>query len=207
MYIPKHFAVSDHRDALDFMKRYSFATIIGGTGSRPVATHLPFMISVSEETIVLSSHFARANDQWRQMENGEALVIFNEPHAYISPSHYERELNVPTWNYVAVHAYGSYANVTDDDEALSMLEEMIHTYEEGYRTQWDRLPVDYKLRMLKGIVPFKITVAELQAKEKLSQNRSLVEQQRIVASLGRSDETPEKAIAAYMQQRAGGTRP
>ncbi|MBK8473954.1 MAG: FMN-binding negative transcriptional regulator [Sphingobacteriales bacterium] len=94
-----------------------------------------------------------------------------EPHAYISPQLYESPINVPTWNYIAVHAYGKAQLIADEIAATALLEQTINYYEAQYMVQWNSLPQDYKDRLLKGIVAFEIVVTELQGKQKLSQNK------------------------------------
>lgn len=136
------------------------------------------------------------------MQIGEnlVLVIFNEPHAYISPKHYDKELNVPTWNYFSVHAYGKGQLITDTDKTFEVLEATIENYEIDYKQQWNRLPEDYKLKMVKGIVAFEVILTDLQAKKKLSQNKTTAEQMRIIETLCDSDHNNERDIAKYMKQ-------
>ncbi|HRI58716.1 MAG TPA: FMN-binding negative transcriptional regulator, partial [Saprospiraceae bacterium] len=115
MYTPSHFSFSEQGDIVDFMRRFNFATIMSQVEGLPFATHLPFVVEESSEgNLRLLAHFAKANPQWKSLEEQTALVIFSEPHAYISPSLYEKEQNVPTWNYVAVHAYGQATLITDE---------------------------------------------------------------------------------------------
>jgi transcriptional regulator len=125
-------------------------------------------------------------------------VIFTEPHAYISPSNYEKEQNVPTWNYLAIHAYGKATLVDDKAQVAQVLEKMIGFYEAAYREQWDNLTDDYKHKLMNGITAFEIVVTDLQAKKKLSQNRTEVERGNIISSLGSSADKNEQEIAAYM---------
>lgn len=200
MYIPKINLITDRDEIVAFMKRFSFATIITAKENVPLATHLPFLITVRDDNIVLTAHFARANDQWADIENNKVLVIFSEPHAYISPLHYDKELNVPTWNYISVHAYGQGKLVMDTDAIFKTLEKTIDNYEPAYRQQWENFPADYKLKMSKGIVAFEIVVTDLQAKKKLSQNRSDTEKQRIIDSLSKRNDTNEQIIAEYMKK-------
>nr|WP_262902615.1 FMN-binding negative transcriptional regulator [Pontibacter aydingkolensis] len=90
-----------------FMREFSFATLVTIQDNKPFATHLPFVVENRNEQLILQTHVAKQNPQWKDLKAGqEALVIFQEPHAYISPALYEKQLNVPTWNYCAVHAYG-----------------------------------------------------------------------------------------------------
>jgi len=201
MYIPKNFLTTDQNEIVAFMKEYSFATIITAKDNYPTATHLPFIISTREDKVILTSHFAKANSHWESLEECESLVIFSEPHAYISPMHYEKELNVPTWNYISVHAYGQAKLITDERSTFEVLEATIENYEIGYKKQWNNLPNDYKLKLVKGIVAFEVIITNLQAKKKLSQNKTEKEQKNIIDSLSLSDDKNERDIARYMNQR------
>ena len=200
MYIPKNFLTTDGEETIGFMKQYSFATIITAKDNLPAATHLPFLISTKSDNIILTSHFAKANEQWTQIAHNPVLVIFNEPHAYISPKHYDKELNVPTWNYFSVHAYGKGQLITDTDKTFEVLEATIENYEINYKKQWNSLPEDYKLKMVKGIVAFEVIITDLQAKKKLSQNKTAAEQMRIIEAFSNSNNKHERDIAAYMKQ-------
>jgi transcriptional regulator len=198
MYIPKINLATDKEEIVAFMKQFSFATVITAKDNLPVATHLPFIVSFREDNLVLTSHFAKANEQWKDIDNHNVLVIFSEPHAYISPKHYDDERNVPTWNYISVHAYGQGNLITDTENVFKVLENTIDTYETSYRQQWAHLPTDYKLKLLNGIVAFDVIVKDLQAKKKLSQNRSEAEKQKIIDTLSKSNDTNEQLIAGYM---------
>ncbi|HEX8020916.1 FMN-binding negative transcriptional regulator [Mucilaginibacter sp.] len=200
MYTPKHFQLSDEQEAISFMQRYSFATIVTATNNVPFATHIPFLVSKRDDKIVLSSHFAKANPQATEIIGKEILVIFTEPHAYISPKHYEKETNVPTWNYIAVHAYGKATILSEGQQTANLLAQMISNYEADYLTLWNNLPDEYKQRMMKGIVAFEIIVDDLQGKQKLSQNRTEVERENIIEALGKSGDTVEAEIGKYMSR-------
>ena len=198
MYTPKHFQLTNEQEAISFMQRYSFATIVTATDNVPFATHLPFLVSKRGDKIVLSSHFAKANPQAAEIIGKDVLVIFTEPHAYISPKHYEKETNVPTWNYIAVHAYGKATILPEGEQTAGLLMQMISNYEAEYLTQWNNLPDEYKQRMMKGIVAFEIIVDDLQGKQKLSQNRTETERENIINALGKSTDTTEAEIGKYM---------
>jgi transcriptional regulator len=203
MYIPSFNSFTDKQEIIAFMQRYSFATIVTSVDGLPVATHLPFLIKQEDDKLMLRSHFAKANPQWKQVFDKTSLVIFTEPHAYISPSNYETETVVPTWNYLAVHAYGMATLLESVEQKSALLKHTIETFEAGYYQQWQRLPDDYKSQMMNGIVAFEIEVTDLQAKKKLSQNRSEIEKENIIHSLSQSGDTNEKEIAAYMAQLKG----
>ena len=203
MYTPKHFQLTDHQEAINFMQKYSFAKIVTNIDGVPEATHLPFIVEQRDDKLVLVSHFAKANPQSVAVFNETSLVIFTEPHAYISPSNYEKETNVPTWNYLAVHAYGKATLIDDKAEVAKLLEKMIGFYEADYLRQWALLPDDYKFKMMNGITAFEIVVDDLQGKKKLSQNRSEVERENIIKSLTGSADKNEVEIAGYMTQFKG----
>ena len=203
MYIPKINLETDRDEIVAFMKQFSFATIITAKDNLPVATHLPFLVTIRDGNVILTSHFARANEHWEDIGNNKALVIFSEPHAYISPKNYDKELNVPTWNYISIHAYGQGKLITETDKTFNVLESMIDNYEISYRQQWDSLPGEYKFKMSKAIVAFEIVVTDLQAKKKLSQNRTSSEKQKIIDTLSKSNDSNEQLIAAYMKELNG----
>src|SRR5262245_25072902 len=103
MYIPKSFAETDGATLYPFIRDNNFAALVTEHEGQLIASHLPFLID--SERGVLRAHLARANDQWQAFDGREALVIFQGPHAYVSPSWYEVQPSVPTWNYTAVHVY------------------------------------------------------------------------------------------------------
>ncbi len=165
MYTPKINLMSDPQEAFSFMQQYSFATIVTVTDNIPSATHLPFVVSMRDEKIILTSHFAKANPQATEIFNCRPLVIFTEPHAYISPKHYDNELNVPTWNYVAVHAYGNATIIDSAEGKAALLDQTIQYYEAAYQLQWDGLAEDYRNSLMRGILGFEIVVDEIQGKK------------------------------------------
>lgn len=204
MYIPKINLATDKDEIVAFMKQFCFATIITAKDNLPVATHLPFLVTIKNNNVILTAHFAKANEQWKDIEHNKVLVIFSEPHAYISPKNYEKELNVPTWNYISIHAYGQGKLITATEKTFEVLEATIDNFETSYRQQWDNFPEEYKLKMANGIVAFEILVTDLQAKKKLSQNRSDIEKQKIIDTLSKSNDTNEQLIAEYMKKEESG---
>lgn len=200
MYIPKHFENTDTGDIIAFMQLYSFGTIVTTQNEHIEATHIPFVIEQDGGEVTITSHFAKANPQAQQLLDNEVLIIFSEPHAYISPRHYEKEESVPTWNYIAVHAYGKATIIDSRKQRLTLMEKMISQYDTVYLDQWNNLPDEFKTKMLKGIVAFEIKVTSLQAKNKLSQNRSETERQNIINSLEKSNDANELQIAGYMKK-------
>lgn len=200
MYTPKIYNSDDITKAISFMKKFSFATIITSDNGKPIATHLPFVITEKDGKIILTSHFAKANNHSKKIQSEKILVIFTEPHAYISPKLYDKKENVPTWNYISVHTYGTAKLLETDIEIFQVLEQMIKSYDTEYLNQWNELSKDYKTRMAKGIVAFEIQVNELQFKEKISQNKSENERNKIINNLGKSKNGNEVLLAEYMNE-------
>ncbi len=199
MYTRPIFQQSNHAELVAFMQRHSFATVFTA-GQWPLATHLPLLVTQHGEELRLVGHLARANPQWRELAGNPALAVFSGPHAYISPTHYEQERSVPTWNYVAVHATGPVQLVTEPTRVLDIMAATIAQYEAGYQPQWDRLPSGYQAGLLQGIVAFELTVTELQGQWKLSQNKTTDEQRRIREALAASPDQQARELATYMQQ-------
>lgn len=200
MYILPFNEFPDRKEVIAFMQRYSFATIVTMLDDKPFATHLPFLVKEENEKLFLYSHFAKANPQTKEIFDKQSLVIFTEPHAYISPTNYETEKVVPTWNYIAVHAYGTANQLESMEQKAELLKHTINTYEAAYFKQWETLPDYYRKRMMNGITAFEIEVTDLQAKKKLSQNRTDKEIENIIHSLGKSDDVNAREIAEYMKQ-------
>ena len=202
MYTPKHNRAEDREQVLAFMRAYSFATLVTAHAGFPRATHLPFLVEADGERVRLLAHMARANEQWRDFAPAEqVLVIFQEPHAYISPRLYEQPLSVPTWNYVAVHAYGSVRVCDSPADRLAIVRRLIQHTDAGYLPQFDALPPDFVESKLKGIVAFEIDVDELQARFKLSQDRSENERRTIVSALSADSGAVRATIGALMAER------
>ena len=199
MYILSFNKFEDQQQAIAFMQRYSFAALVSVKDGLPVATHLPFLVEQKDDKIILKAHFAKANPQAKDSIDQQVLVIFTEPHAYISPKNYEKVESVPTWNYLAVHAYGKCTLIEDDENKAALLEETIKNYEFDYLKQWDSLPADFRHKMMNGIVAFEIVVDDLQAKAKLSQNRTEIERENIIHQLDGAANTTERKIAEYMK--------
>lgn len=200
MYTPNHFQFRDNAEIIAFMKQYSFATIVTVKDNVPIATQLPFVINDSQDKLMLSAHFAVANEQSKYIEANTSLVIFTEPHAYISPVHYDKRESVPTWDYIAVHAYGKAKIIEDEAAKIGALEQMIRFYEKDYLQQWESLSDKFKKGMVKGIVAFEMMVTDLQGQMKLSQNKTETERHRIAEHLTKSAHTAEKEIADYIRK-------
>lgn len=201
MYIPKHFEEKDRAKLVEFMKEYNFATIVNSAKKRYWATHLPFLIEESGGEIILKAHMAKANPQWANFRPDEdLLVIFQEPHAYISPKLYEDPVSVPTWNYIAVHTYGVPEILPGTEDKISLLEQSFQIFESSFKEQWDVLPADYKNELLDGIVAFRIKITIIEGKFKLSQNRTVGDRTRIVENLAAKEDKVKSDIADFMNK-------
>lgn len=182
------------------MQQYPFALIVNNVEQRPYATHLPFLVEAQGNEIYLLSHMAAANPQWKHFDDNDALIVFSKPDAYISPTLYEAKESVPTWNYMAVHAYGKVTMAVNNDEAHRILHKTISCFEPSYLEQYNQLSDDYISKMVSGIKAFTIRVDDLQGKYKLSQNKSHNEQKKIIDHLLEKKDHGANEIARHMQK-------
>ncbi len=207
MYTPKFNQVSDRALLLEAMRTWSFAILFGAKSTtvqetEPMATHLPLVVKDEGEHGLLEGHFARANPQWKSLSGQETLVVFNGPHSYVSPTLYVEELSVPTWNYIAVHAYGTLSLVEDDAGKEALLEGLIETHEPAYAQKWRAMPEGFRRTMLAGIVGFRIPIARIEGKFKLSQNRPEADRRNVQASHAMGDQD-QRMLAAWMTRLTG----
>lgn len=201
MYTPKYFEVQDSELILEFIKNYSFGTLLSSTKDFPIATHLPLDVYNEQGHTYLSGHFAYANPHWKLLkENPQVLVTFLEPHAYVSSSWYAQE-NVPTWNYVSVHVYGT-AQLVEGEELELMLTKMLKKYEQGRDNAvlWDTLDPTFLKQEMKGIVGFKVKVEKVEASFKLSQNRNNDDYKSITNNLKNENDVSAIEVANWMEK-------
>jgi len=197
MYSPPYNRLEDRRELIEFLRANNFPALVTGTGGTLHGSHLPATIHEEGEQIVLDMHMARANAQWREFFDEEALVIFTGPHAYVSPRWYEEKERVPTWNYAAVHAYGIPSLVEEREAKRLSQRRLIEVMDPQWLPRFDALPEKYVTLMLDGIVNFRIPVARIETRWKLSQNRGRREMELIIAELERGG---EQALAALMRR-------
>ena len=194
----------DDRNTLNaFMRQHSFATIVTHDGKVPHATHMPVLLNPEQGPHgTLLSHMARANPQWRHLTAGaEVLVIFTGPHAYISPAWYVTEPAVPTWNYTAVHAYGTPRLVTEHNRFAQMLHDLVEFYEAERPNRWHgSLPAEFRDGLMRGIVGVEIEITRLEGKFKLSQNRQ-GDAPGVIAALEASADQTDRDTAQMMKER------
>jgi transcriptional regulator len=199
--------VHDHSDAIAFLRANPFAILISSTDDGPFATHLPVFVSATSENLILRGHVAKANPHWRHLEQNPAcMTIFHGPHAYVSASNYVTRENVPTWNYGAVHVHGNARTFSSPEDLQGVLHHLIGTFEPAYAEQWGSLSESYRERMLSHIVGMEIAVTKIEAKFKLSQNRSKEEQTNVITSLEKSPDTAISGVSRLMRQQNLGTK-
>ncbi len=204
MYIPRINEEADLDTLVALMRRHHFATLITVSEGAPQLTQLPFIVEHEADQITLYAHLARANPQWHDFGDNSAQVLFQGPHAYISPSLYESEVSVPTWNYALVVAHGTLEIVAEQQAIESVMKTLIHTVEPSYRERFDTLPEKYRNGMLEGIVTFRMGVDKLEGKFKLSQNKSEAEQGRIAEWLMEGEDSVRREVGEMMKRRRSG---
>ena len=197
MHIPDKWKMNSHEEIHEFIKNHGFAVVIT---SDLEASHLPLVFRPREgELGTLYGHFARTNPHWEKIDDTKVLVIFSGPHSYISPTWYETELAVPTWNYSAVHITGT-LQLTDHDSTIKALDETVKKYEANLN-----IPEKFKSKLSKGIVGFKIKISSIQGKEKLGQHRSKADQQGVTSALSHSQNLESQQLYQYMMNKNKGT--
>lgn len=200
MYLPPYFAEDDREILYSVIRENNFGVLVTTADGAPVATHLPFLL----EGDTLVAHMARANPQWETFANaGEVLCIFHGPHGYISPSWYVSKKTVPTWNYVAVHVYGTPRIIDDPAAMLAMQERLVAAHEAGSPTPWtmDGLPDGYVDGQMRAIINFEIPIARIEGKFKLNQNRKPEDRAGVIAALRVSPRAGDQELADMMDGR------
>lgn len=135
------------------------------------------------------------------MEGQRVLAIFSGPHAYISPTWNESEDVVPTWNYVAVHAYGVVSVPYDKEELREILVRSVEFFESSYQSPWVMPDSDYMDSMLQAIVGFRIEIDQIEGKWKLSQNQPKDRRRKVVERLEKRGDYNSLSIADIMSSQ------
>jgi transcriptional regulator len=196
MYSPPYNNPQNRVEVLEFMRANNFPVLVTGTGGTLHASHLPITVHDDGKQVVIDMHMAKNNPQWKEFFEDEVLVIFTGPHAYVSPRWYEEQERVPTWNYAAVHAYGVPSIVGEEEKKHASQRRLIESLDPQWLPNFDALRREYVEQMLNGIVNFSIAVTRLEARWKLSQNRSRREMELIAAELDKSPDSAARALAA-----------
>jgi transcriptional regulator len=207
MYVPADFALADRDACHALIRQYGFAVLVtADQDGVPFATHLPLILdSARGENGTLIGHVARANPQGPALDGRPTLAIFQGPHAYISPTWYGTpKTSVPTWNYVAVHAYGVPRLVADRAEVHHLLVRMVESFEPPGPKSWRMADADpgFLDRMMRGVIAFEMPIDRLEGKAKLSQNRPVTDRPRIIAALEERGDPLAAAVAELMAARS-----
>lgn len=208
MYLPKHFEETRVDVLHGLLRRYPFATLVTQTASGLGANHLPFEIDAQPAPFgTLRGHVARANPVWRDFRPGAgALVIFQGPDAYVSPSWYPSKKDggqvVPTWNYAVVHAHGSLRAIEDAEWLRGLVERLTNRHEAGRKEPWKitDAPHAYIEKLLGAIVGLEMTITRLVGKWKLGQNRSTADQAGMAAGLQQEAGADGAALAEWIRE-------
>jgi transcriptional regulator len=203
MYIPAAFKETDTNNLFDAIEQHSFGLLVAEINGEPFASHLPILL---DRTVAphgcLIGHMARANPQWEQAEGKTVLAVFSGPHAYISPTWYESENVVPTWNYVAVHAYGKMRVIQNQEAVLEIVGRYVDFYEAALPRPWKvEAGNDYIRKLAGAIVGFRIEISRLEGKWKLNQNHPRERRQKVVEALRLAGDELSLAIAGLMQEQ------
>jgi transcriptional regulator len=205
LYTPRSFAVEDAHAVARLLREHPFATLITPGDPEPAVSHVPLQFrGETDGPGILVGHVARANPHWQRFGDAASVAIFHGPHAYVSPSWYEQPATaVPTWNYAVAHVHGRVELMRDAAETRSLLEEMIRRYE-GDRPQPWRLQLEGRplQALLDAIVGFRLVIARIDAKLKLSQNRSETDRERVIAALRSEGYADASATAEWMERYA-----
>jgi transcriptional regulator len=207
MYVPTHFAAADDDAVRDLLRHHGAADLVTSTARGLVATLLPFVYDDNGDGPGrLLGHVARNNDQWREPALGEALVIVRGPDAYVSPSWYatkrEHGRVVPTWNYVTAHVYGRLV-IHDDTAWVEALVRRLTAKHEGHRdAPWsvDDAPPAFVAGQLRAIVGIEVEISRVEAKLKLSQNRSAADVDGVVAGLAAEESAAAREVGSAMRR-------
>jgi len=200
MYTPPYNRAEDRAEILAMMRAHNFCLLVTGAGGALHGTHLPCLVDERGDQLVIELHMAKANPQWQQFFDDEVLVVFAGPHAYVSPRWYDRAPAVPTWNYAAVHAYGTVTVLEDAQAKQAAQRRLVAAQDPDWLAAFDALTQDYLDGMLANIVVFEVAVTRFDARWKLSQNRGRGEQLRIIEHLERSGTAGDLALAALSRK-------
>lgn len=199
MYIADGYLHENETEVLEFLQANSFGILINQVDGKPWATHIPLELDVNESgQKVLSGHISKENLQWKSFNSDEkVLAVFSGPHAYISSSWYDHE-NVPTWNYIAVHVYGT-IKIIEGEAMLYALKKLVDKYEATSENPVRIEDLSKRTMMqTRGIVAFEILIEDIQAVKKMSQNRDAKNYENIISELQKIGNPNSVAVAGEM---------
>lgn len=197
MYTPSYYKNENLEQVKEFIKANSFGILANQVEGKPWASHIPLELEIFDGKDYLVGHIARANPQWHSFKDDpNVLCIFNGPHTYISSSWYKEE-EVPTWDYIAVHAYGK-LKVLTEEETMASLHRLVNRYENKSENPLRLEQLSPKtLRQVKGVVGFQIEITDIQATYKLSQTRP-EDHEAIIKELNSSGDVTSAEIARHI---------
>ena len=209
VYLPPHFREDQVPVLHELIRQQPLAALVTSTPGGLYASHLPLLIEPEPAPFgTLVGHLARANPQWQEAAPGaEVLAIFTGPQTYITPAWYATKAEtgkvVPTWNYAAVHAYGTLRFFDDETRLLALVTRLTETHEGKRAEPWavSDAPPEFVRGMLRAIVGFELVITRLEGKWKMSQNRPPVDIGRIVDGLVREGGPGEAAVADVVAAR------
>jgi transcriptional regulator len=200
MYTPPHFRAAPAELIEQVIRENSFAILITQGEDELKITHLPVLYDPHKgEKGTALAHMARANDHWKAFDQAkESVLIFNGPHAYVSSSWYTQNRAVPTWNYAAVHLYGKPV-ILDEEQSKQALKRLIESLERpdgGYEFENLQAAID---KQVGGIVAFEMPITRIEAKFKMSQNKTAVDRDIVIEKLGQSQRDSDREVAEFMK--------
>ncbi|HSQ82855.1 MAG TPA: FMN-binding negative transcriptional regulator [Casimicrobiaceae bacterium] len=204
LYTPAHFAGTERAAVARLMHDHPFATLVTPATPEPLVSHVPLLLVPDcEPHGELIGHFARANPHWRHAAAAESIAIFHGPHAYVSPSWYAKPAQaVPTWNYATVHAHATMQVIEDPAEARSILDALVNRFESTRPEPWTfAMPERERDALVGAIVAFRLRIRRIEAKFKLSQNRSAIDRERVATALEAAGYADATAVSAWMRAR------
>lgn len=208
MYVPEHYKMTDRSEALSLMKANPFAALISHDPDGLVATHLPTLTRQEGESLIVECHVARPNPHWKRLAanpDADAMMIFSGPDAYIRPGWYPSKAEggkvVPTWNYAIVHAYGRAEIIQDGEWLLRHVTALSAQQEHAYEVPWKTsdAPAQYIGALIRGIVGIRLSIARIDAKAKMGQNRDARDALGAADGLEARAERSDHAVSAMMR--------
>jgi transcriptional regulator len=212
VYPPPSYRETRRETILEFIRATGFGQLVSTGESRPYATGVPFLVRQEGHAVVLEAHLQRGNPQWRSVR-GEALALFQGPHAYVHPGWYATKKEtgrvVPTWNYIAVQAAGPAEIVDDRDWLRRHVAALTTVFEAGRAEPWavDDAPESYIEALLRGIVGVRLTVREFDGRWKLNQNHPATNRRGVIEGLSKSDLARDREVAEEMRRLESGGDP
>lgn len=210
MYVPPAFREDDLPALHDTMEATRLSNLVTATAEGLVATPLPLFLMREEGTYgTLYGHLARPNPQWKLPAIGDAMVLFMGPDAYVTPSWYaskrEHGRVVPTWNYVAVHAYGPVEFFEDAERLHDVVTRLTNLHEQPRAEPWavTDAPEAFTSAQLRGIIGLRLPIKRIEGKRKMSQNRNAGDRAGVAAGLAASERPTERAAAAMIPSELG----